>query len=144
MKQVLPGIEEDASSMSDTDGEGSKGGGTIATSNTSNFEYGEGRDEVKEIQNMSRVETRLIRTWRVILLVMLVIAAAAVSSITYVLLRREENAAYKATVGPLFIAFPIRIGTTQLTYHYHLYSLKNSLKLLVMLLKLTTRLSTRP
>ena len=109
-KLELPGIDEDASSsMSDTDGGGlSKGGGSIGTgSKSSAQEYGERRDEVKEIQKMSRLETRLIRTWRVILLVMLVITAAAVSSITYVLLKREENAAYKATVRrSLSITFP--------------------------------------
>ena len=93
-----PAYDEDASSMSDNDGEASKGGGTVATGKSSNHEYEEGRDEVKEIHKMSRRETQLIRTWRVILLVMLVITAAAVSSITYVLLRKEEHAAYKATV----------------------------------------------
>jgi hypothetical protein len=30
--------------------------------------YDEARDEIKEIQNISRTETRLIRTWRIILL----------------------------------------------------------------------------
>ena len=58
------------------------------------------RDEVKEIQKMSRRETQFIRTWRIILLVMLVGTAAAVSSITYELLRNNETTAYKATVRP--------------------------------------------
>jgi hypothetical protein len=106
--------EEDGSSVSDTDGEGSSkaGGVTVGTAGDSKsfsgHESEQGRDEVKEIQKMSRTETRLIRTWRVILLVMLVITAAAVSSITYVLLRREENAAYKATVR-----------STPLHFHHH-------------------------
>ena len=101
----VPSTNDDASSVSDTDGEAGSskvGGGTIGTgSKGSAHESEQSRDEVKEIQKMSRMETRLIRTWRVILLVMLVITAAAVSSITYVLLRREENAAYKATVRTL-------------------------------------------
>ena len=53
---------------------------------------------------MSRMETQLIQTWRGVLLFMLVITAAAVASITYALLTKEENAAYKATVR----AFPTR------------------------------------
>jgi hypothetical protein len=60
--------------------------------------YGEARDEIKEIQNISRIETRLIRTWRIILLVLLVITAATVSSITYILLQQEEYAAFQASV----------------------------------------------
>jgi hypothetical protein len=91
---------DDDSCLSDDDGR-SKGSTTIATGTNTTRE--EDRDEVKEIQKMSRTENRLIRTWRVILLVLLVVTAAAVSSITYVLLRREEHAAYKATVRTLSI-----------------------------------------
>jgi hypothetical protein len=60
--------------------------------------YDEARDEIKEIQNIRRTETRLIRTWRIILLVLFVITAAAVSSITYLLLQQEEYAAFQASV----------------------------------------------
>jgi hypothetical protein len=60
--------------------------------------YGEARDEIKEIQNISRTETRLIRTWRIILLALFVITAAAVSSITYVLLKQEEYVTFQASV----------------------------------------------
>jgi hypothetical protein len=69
-----------------------------ASGETAISSYGEARDEIKEIQNISRIETRLIRTWRIILLVLLVITAAAVSSITYILLQQEEYAAFQASV----------------------------------------------
>jgi hypothetical protein len=60
--------------------------------------YDEARDEIKEIQNISRIETRLIRTWRFILLALLVITATAVSSVTYTLLQQQENASFQASV----------------------------------------------
>jgi hypothetical protein len=59
------------------------------------------RDEIKEIQNISRTETRLIRTWRFILLALLVITATAVSSVTYVLLQQQEKATFQASVRTL-------------------------------------------
>jgi hypothetical protein len=59
------------------------------------------RDEIKEIQNISRIETRLIRTWRLILLALLVITATAVSSVTYVLLQQQEKATFQASVRTL-------------------------------------------
>jgi hypothetical protein len=90
----FPAKHDDDSLMSD-DNRQSRGGTNAIGTNTLREED---RDEVKEIQKMSQTETRLIRTWRVILLVLLVVTAAAVSSITYVLLKREEDAAYKATV----------------------------------------------
>jgi hypothetical protein len=69
---------------------------------TNNYGYGEARDEIKEVQNISRTETRLIRTWRIILLALLAITAAAVSSVTYVLLRQEEYVAFEVSVRALF------------------------------------------
>jgi hypothetical protein len=99
---------DDDSCLSDDDAR-SKGGTTIASGTNSRRE--EDRDEVKEIQKMSRTENRLIRTWRVILLVLLVVTAAAVSSITYVLLKREENAAYKATVRARSISTKLSYDT---------------------------------
>jgi hypothetical protein len=76
---------------------------TIANDNSNSGDtaisgYDEARDEIKEIQNISRTETRLIRTWRIILWVLFVITAAAVSSITYLLLQQEEYAAFQASV----------------------------------------------
>ena len=83
----------------------------------------EARDEVKEILKMSRTETQLINTWRVILLLLLVITAAAVSSITFALLQQEEDAAFKASVRSatflllsaavtLYSYFPIDVPST--------------------------------
>jgi hypothetical protein len=69
-----------------------------ASGDTAISGHEEARDEIKEIQNISRTETRLIRTWRIILLALLVITAAAVSSITYVLLEQKEYAAFQASV----------------------------------------------
>jgi len=92
---------KDAHSMSDDDGQSSKGGMSVASARTSPYQAEEARDEVKEIQKMSQIETQLIRTWRVILLVMLVGTASAVSSITFLLLQKNENTAYKATVRSL-------------------------------------------
>ena len=93
--------KKDAHSMSDDDGQSSKGGISVASCRTSPHQAEEARDEVKEIQKMSQMETQLIRTWRVILLVMLVGTASAVSSITFLLLQKNENTAYKATVRSL-------------------------------------------
>jgi hypothetical protein len=69
---------------------------------TAMYGYGEARDEIKEIRNISRTETRLIRTWRIILLALLVITAAVVSSTTYALLRHREYVAFEVSVRTLF------------------------------------------
>jgi hypothetical protein len=93
------------------DGLDDKDANDISTSiNTAVSGYDEARDEIKEIQNISRIETRLIRTWRFILLALLVITATAVSSVTYVLLQQQENATFQASVRSLVT----RYGSTHL------------------------------
>ena len=89
--------------MSENDGED-----LFNESHRTSTDSSSGRDEVKEIQKMSRMETQLIQTWRGVLLFMLVITAAAVASITYALLTKEENAAYKATVRAVSNSSPFR------------------------------------
>ena len=136
----FPRIEENASSLSDDDAGDSKGRrDSVETSISSSHRFDEsGRDEVHEIQKMSRTETQLIQTWRGVLLFMLVITAAAVSSITFALLSKKENAAYRATV----CTFPHRKSAVE-NHSSHspfesLHSLKNSRKLSAMPPKRTT------
>jgi hypothetical protein len=95
--------------------------------------YDEARDEIKEIQNISRTETRLIRTWRIILLALLVITAATVSSVTYVLLQQQEYAAFQASVRNLCTTDESLFSNSssqQPLGLFMLHSLKNSLKVL--------------
>jgi hypothetical protein len=88
--------------LSFEDGLDDKDANDISTSiDTAITGYDEARDEIKEIQNISRIETRLIRTWRFILLALLVITATAVSSVTYTLLQQQENASFQASVRTL-------------------------------------------
>jgi hypothetical protein len=91
---------DDDESLGDDGSCNSKANDASSSARTSVTKYDleEARDEVKEILKMSRTETQLINTWRVILLLLLVITAAAVSSITYVLLKQEEEAAFKVSV----------------------------------------------
>lgn len=85
--------------LSIEDGIDQKGANDHSTSaDTAISGYDEARDEIKEIQNISRTETRLIRTWRIVLLALLVITAATVSSVTYVLLQQQEYAAFQVSV----------------------------------------------
>jgi len=84
--------EPDVTSLTDEEGQSNRVSIGVAP------RHEEARDEVKEIQKISLAETRLIRTWRVILLILLVATAATVSSLTYNLLRNKERDANKATV----------------------------------------------
>jgi hypothetical protein len=94
--EVVPNLSSYEDDLDEKDANDSSTSIHIAVSG-----YDEARDEIKEIQNISRTETRLIRTWRFVLLALLVITAAAVSCVTYVLLQQQENATFQASVRTL-------------------------------------------
>ena len=90
-----------SSSVDDKEISSSEPSSSYNTNQTGSAEGG--RDEVKEIERLSQKETSVIRTWRIILLVLLLLTAVSVTTVTYILLKSEDENAYKAVVSASFI-----------------------------------------
>ena len=59
----------------------------------------EERDEVREVQNMSRSDTRRIRAWRFVATGVLLVTAVAVTVTTFKFLDREEVSDFETAMG---------------------------------------------
>jgi hypothetical protein len=57
------------------------------------------RDEVKEIQNLAKQETKNVRVWRFIVVAMILATGATVSTFTYRFLHDEEESNYESAVS---------------------------------------------
>ena len=122
-----------SSSVDDKEISSSEPSSSYNTNQTGSAEGG--RDEVKEIERLSQKETSVIRTWRIILLVLLLLTAVSVTTVTYILLKSEDENAYKAVVSASLFLLSLTHHHTcfHLSVSYlNLSSLKSSLIRLVM------------
>ena len=74
---------------------------SYSNSKTENASAEEERDEVKEVQNMSRKDTRRIRAWRFVATGILLLTALAVTLTTFKFLDREEVSDFETAVSNL-------------------------------------------
>ena len=59
------------------------------------------RNEIEEVQKLSRKDTRRIRLWRVVIFSVLVATAAAVTMTTYKLLKNEQVKSFETGVSDI-------------------------------------------
>jgi hypothetical protein len=59
----------------------------------------EQRDEIKEVRNLARKETKDVRFWLFMVLLLLGVTAGMVSAGTYILLTKQENDNFETSVS---------------------------------------------
>ena len=107
-------MEENDSVVSSVEDFSSKDGGTDPE--VSDGDEDRKNAEIGEVENLIKEETRVISTWRVLVLMAMVLASTAVTFATYVILSNQEDNDFERSVSKPTECCKVACPTSQLSH----------------------------